>query len=96
MENELIMYRLLIPVLMAVVGFFFVKIMKAIEDNTKALNGLNTTVALLKNDQLNLLSSNSDDHKIINERLNAHSNKIQDNAEDIYEMKTDIQLLKHR
>ncbi|MDP2060675.1 MAG: hypothetical protein Q8J97_13115 [Flavobacteriaceae bacterium] len=83
-----------ISLLLAVIGYFLKKNADATdkyvlvtENLTKAVNSLNITVQLLENSQANLVSNSSMQHEIIDKRLNAHSEKINEHSEEIATLK---------
>jgi hypothetical protein len=82
----------LIMVLLGIVGFFMQKHITVIEELVKAVNGLNTTVTLLKSDQENSSENCSALHSIINKRLNAHSQKISETQIGLEKLKTKVEL----
>ncbi|MEI7526460.1 MAG: hypothetical protein WCJ95_19085 [Mariniphaga sp.] len=93
MESEI--YKLLLAIsgtlivfLLGIIGFFLQKHIKVIELLVTAVNSLNVTVKLLKNDQDNASTNCSLTHKVITTRLNAHSAKLQEHGIAITELKT--------
>jgi hypothetical protein len=97
MESEI--YKLLLAIsgtlivfLLGIIGFFLQKHIKVIELLVTAVNSLNVTVKLLKNDQDNAATNCSLTHKVITTRLNAHSAKLQEHGIVITELKTRAKL----
>jgi len=97
MESEI--YKLLLAVsgtlivfLLGIIGFFLQKHIRVIELLVTAVNSLNVTVKLLKNDQDNAATNCLATHKIISSRLNAHSAKLQEHGIAITELKTRAEL----
>jgi hypothetical protein len=97
MESEI--YKLLLAVsgtlivfLLGIIGFFLQKHIKVIELLVTAVNSLNVTVKLLKNDQDNAATNCLATHKTISTRLNAHSAKLQEHEIAITELKTRAEL----
>jgi len=93
MESEI--YKLLLAVsgtlivfLLGVIGFFLQKHIRVIELLVTAVDSLNVTVKLLKNDQENASTNCSLTHSVISTRLNAHSAKLQEHGIAITELKT--------
>ena len=96
MDSEI--YKLLLAVsgtlivfLLGIIGFFLQKHIRVIELLVTAVNSLNVTVKLLKNDQDNASTNCSASHQVIASRLNAHSAKLQEHGIAITELKTKIQ-----
>ena len=97
MESEI--YKLLLGIsgtlivfLLGIIGFFLQKHIKVIELLVTAVNSLNVTVRLLKNDQDNASTNCLASHKVIATRLNAHSAKLQEHGMAITELKTRAEL----
>lgn len=97
MESEI--YKLLLAVsgtlivfLLGIIGFFLQKHIKVIELLVTAVNSLNVTVKLLKNDQDNAATNCQATHKMISTRLNAHSTKLQEHGIAINELKIRAEL----
>lgn len=97
MESEI--YKLLLAIsgtlivfLLGIIGFFLQKHIKVIELLVTAVNSLNVTVKLLKNDQENASTNCSLTHQVISTRLNAHSAKLQEHGIAITELKTRAEL----
>ena len=93
MESEI--YKLLLGVagflivfLLGIIGFFLQKHIKVIELLATAVDSLNVTVKLLKNDQQNAATNCLTTHQVIATRLNAHSTKLQEHGISITELKT--------
>ena len=93
MESEI--YKLLLAVsgtlivfLLGIIGFFLQKHIRVIELLVTAVDSLNVTVKLLKNDQDNSSTNCSLTHQVITTRLNAHSAKLQEHGIAITELKT--------
>ena len=97
MESEI--YKLLLAIsgtlivfLLGIIGFFLQKHIKVIELLVTAVNSLNVTVKLLKNDQDNASTNCSLTHQVISTRLNAHSAKLQEHGIAITELKIRAEL----
>jgi hypothetical protein len=97
MEPEI--YKLLLAVsgtlivfLLGIIGFFLQKHIRVIELLVTAVDSLNVTVKLLKNDQDNAATNCSATHQVIASRLNAHSAKLQEHGIAITELKTRAEL----
>ncbi|MFY9150847.1 MAG: hypothetical protein WAO52_02445 [Prolixibacteraceae bacterium] len=93
MESEI--YKLLLGVagflivfLLGIIGFFLQKHIKVIELLVTAVNSLDVTVRLLKNDQDNAATNCQATHQVIATRLNAHSTKLQEHGIALTELKT--------
>lgn len=93
MESEI--YKLLLGVagflivfLLGIIGFFLQKHIKVIELLVTAVNSLDVTVRLLKNDQDNAATNCLATHQVIATRLNAHSTKLQEHGIALTELKT--------
>ena len=76
-----------ISLLLAIIGYFLNKHVAVTETLTKAVNSLNITVQLLENSQANLSANMMAKHEIIDHRLNAHSEKINEHSEEIAALK---------
>lgn len=97
MESEI--YKLLLGIagfivvfLLGIIGFFLQKHIKVIELLVNAVNTLNVTVKLLKNDQDNSSVTCNSQHKTINTRLNAHGAKLHDHDISITELRTQMDI----
>jgi len=97
MESEI--YKLLLAIsgtlivfLLGIIGFFLQKHIKVIELLVTAVNSLNVTVKLLKNDQENASTNCLATHQVISTRLNAHSAKLQEHGIAITELKIRAEL----
>lgn len=73
----------IISILLAIIGYFLNKHVTATETLTEAVNSLNITVKLLENSQANLISVSNCEHKIIDKRLDSHSEKLTEHSEAI-------------
>lgn len=77
----------IISVLLAIIGYFLNKHVNVTEALTEAVNSLNITVKLLENSQANIVAASNSEHKIIDNRLDKHSEKLHEHGEAIVELR---------
>ena len=95
MSAELmIIYGALITVLAGIVGYFLNKQINVIERLTDVVSALNTTVALLQQNQSNFATTDAEKHQVIESRFDSHSKKLHDYGIEITELKHEVGILK--
>lgn len=90
MEPIFWIFTTIITVLLAIVGYFLGRQVNVIEKLTDVVGNLNVIVATLKTNQENSSANCTSRHAIIDKRLNAHSERLNEHDKEIAALKIEV------